>query len=449
MNGYIVCNILVLFLCINGLESHPTGYADEDNKNLTGDGPRKYNKRSVYSVLPSTVSWQHLVNATTMVCTEALTIPSSRMVELNDEQMRAILQNRGGNYVQDYMAATQEEADENFPNMLILMPATTIPGSTSSFSMLDNLITKNMVVADLQKLSAYWASNLTQTFKTPSAPFGQTPTPFHNNGNSNSQQTPTMTFSTQDYQHTSPTTFTPMTNKLSNNSSKAGNPVSGEYGKDGTSTVPGMDLDSDKSTTITQQPELKSDGYTTTLDPEVLKGIDELNKYVHGLTKRDLDDVWRHAGTKLHPAMLLDLSHGHTRRKRNTDGSTTREEYCQPKGKLTEDGKFKHLCSMCASTTTLSPDIFPRYINEVVCKTGDTDCFTVGGTAHGQCKQTRFNLNMLQKRRGFCKMFLHGGETLVFEDWVLAPHRIRVSCECTINRLSMFSQYIAQSVPMG
>ena len=34
--------------------------------------------------------------------------------------MQALLQDKGGNYVKDYMAATPEEALENFPNMLIL-----------------------------------------------------------------------------------------------------------------------------------------------------------------------------------------------------------------------------------------------------------------------------------------------------------------------------------------
>lgn len=70
-------------------------------------------------------------------------------------------------------------------------------------------------------------------------------------------------------------------------------------------------------------------------------------------------------------------------------------------------------------------------------------------TAHGQCKQTMFALNMLRKKKGHCQMLLHDGESLVFEDWELVPYKIRVACECTINKLSAFSNYVGQSAIMG
>ena len=49
------------------------------------------------------------------------------MVEMSDEQMVGLFESKGGNYVRDYMAGTQEEALENFANMLLI----TIPVSVS------------------------------------------------------------------------------------------------------------------------------------------------------------------------------------------------------------------------------------------------------------------------------------------------------------------------------
>lgn len=62
------------------------------------------------------------------------------MVQLDDEHMQAFLQDKGGNYVKDYMAATQEEAIENFPNMLVLTRPTTV--SLKSDLVVSNLINK-------------------------------------------------------------------------------------------------------------------------------------------------------------------------------------------------------------------------------------------------------------------------------------------------------------------
>lgn len=76
-------------------------------------------------------------------------------------------------------------------------------------------------------------------------------------------------------------------------------------------------------------------------------------------------------------------------------------------------------------------------------------CFVHFHSGHGQCKQTKFTLNMLRKKTGHCNMLIHGGETLVFDNWELVPQVIRVSCECTINKLSVFSQYAAHDVPLG
>ena len=43
-----------------------------------------------------------------------------RVVALNDSQMHEVFQHKGGNYLHDYMAATKEEAEKNFPNLLLM-----------------------------------------------------------------------------------------------------------------------------------------------------------------------------------------------------------------------------------------------------------------------------------------------------------------------------------------
>ena len=43
-----------------------------------------------------------------------------RVVALNDSQMHEVFQHKGGNYLHDYMAATKEEAKNNFPNLLLM-----------------------------------------------------------------------------------------------------------------------------------------------------------------------------------------------------------------------------------------------------------------------------------------------------------------------------------------
>ena len=70
-------------------------------------------------------------------------------------------------------------------------------------------------------------------------------------------------------------------------------------------------------------------------------------------------------------------------------------------------------------------------------------------SAHGQCKQTKFSLNMLRRKVGHCNMLIHGGETLVFDNWELVSQLINVACECTINKLSVFSKYAGNNVPIG
>lgn len=45
---------------------------------------------------------------------------------MSDEQLRTYFEAKGGNYVRDYMASTEEDALENFPNMLLISAPVTV-----------------------------------------------------------------------------------------------------------------------------------------------------------------------------------------------------------------------------------------------------------------------------------------------------------------------------------
>ena len=48
------------------------------------------------------------------------------MVELSDEQLKGVFNDKGGNYVKEYMAATEAEAKQNFPDMLQMTRPVTV-----------------------------------------------------------------------------------------------------------------------------------------------------------------------------------------------------------------------------------------------------------------------------------------------------------------------------------
>ena len=47
-------------------------------------------------------------------------LPSVRRIALNNSQMHDVFQHKGGNYLHDYMATTKQEAERNFPNLLLM-----------------------------------------------------------------------------------------------------------------------------------------------------------------------------------------------------------------------------------------------------------------------------------------------------------------------------------------
>ena len=81
---------------------------------------------------------------------------------------------------------------------------------------------------------------------------------------------------------------------------------------------------------------------------------------------------------------------------------------------------FHRLCTEWAAVTTLSPDFFPRYINEVICDSKDFHCLS----GEGFCLQKTFIVSIL-RRTGRCTA---QGQ----EEWVEHSQPIRSCCECKV-----------------
>ncbi|XP_052770884.1 uncharacterized protein LOC128210572 [Mya arenaria] len=404
------------------------------------------------SFLPSTVSMQSLKNASIMICTDALNIQLAKQVELEDHQLRAVFEGKGGSYVKEYMAATETEARQNFPNMINMTAPVPVPGAHDTFDISENIEATQTIMDDIRKLTEY-LKNLTSN----ASPINTSSTAAHTDGH-NSHDNNVDSASTADHPLTSdanaPSTARPITTSNSHTVTHGTYPTDskrkltttpsytrGNTGKT-TSSIPPVASSDSKPASTTAKPIVTSMS-ATTLDPAVAQGLNELSQYVMGnLFNRsiDMDEAWRAANTTLHPRELLSLAAG-GRVKRNADGSSTTEGQCESRGTM-EDGKYMRLCSLCSATTYLGEDFFPRYINEAVCKNGESSCFEVGATAHGQCQQTMFSLNMMRRQKETCQMILHNGEVFIFDDWQLTPTKIRVACECTINKLSLFSGYV-------
>eukprot|EP00058_Branchiostoma_floridae_P006847 XP_002592335.1 hypothetical protein BRAFLDRAFT_101221 [Branchiostoma floridae] len=124
------------------------------------------------------------------------------------------------------------------------------------------------------------------------------------------------------------------------------------------------------------------------------------------------------------------------------DTGSTEVDYCLERGTMTEDG-YKRLCTVCAATTDLGEDYFPRYINEAICSTDSSDrgCFMVQGYGHGTCKQGTFSVSIL-RRKGQCSPTVRDGTRVYLEEWEVYSQQIRLFCECMINQHSTFAMFV-------
>ncbi|KAK7485909.1 hypothetical protein BaRGS_00022904 [Batillaria attramentaria] len=125
-----------------------------------------------------------------------------------------------------------------------------------------------------------------------------------------------------------------------------------------------------------------------------------------------------------------------TRSRRTKRTVDTGIGYCQSTRNQTAAGLL-HLCSACQQTTDLGDDVFPRYINEVVCNPAVTDeCLRVGNTVHGRCRQTSLHVQMLRRRSGRCMMVIHNGQRVLTDEWELYAQEVRTGCQCMLDKRS-------------
>ena len=89
------------------------------------------------------------------------------------------------------------------------------------------------------------------------------------------------------------------------------------------------------------------------------------------------------------------------------------------RGSLDQNG-YHRLCTNWSAVTTLSPDYFPRYLNEVICDQKDNGCLG----HQGACIQGSLVVNVL-KNTGVCGA--DGKET-----WQLVSHSVRACCSCRL-----------------
>ncbi|XP_022096563.1 uncharacterized protein LOC110982466 [Acanthaster planci] len=117
---------------------------------------------------------------------------------------------------------------------------------------------------------------------------------------------------------------------------------------------------------------------------------------------------------------------------------TTVSNFCILSGQEATQG-FMRMCDSCPATTELSDDLFPRYVNEVVCSS-NTDCLSGGG----RCSERTLNITVL-RRTEHCSVAANTsttGQVLYVEDWEPAEQRIRVACECDVGIQSVFATYV-------
>eukprot|EP00794_Sanderia_malayensis_P005447 gene5447-6129_t len=90
-----------------------------------------------------------------------------------------------------------------------------------------------------------------------------------------------------------------------------------------------------------------------------------------------------------------------------------------------------HLCHNCDATTTLPPNYFPRYINQVIC---DPNKPAVCLQGEGVCKPRVMTLTFLMKS-GNCVSDTNG---ILMEEWVPVVLGVGTTCECMIKTTSFF-----------
>uniref|UniRef100_A0A7M6DQS6 Cnidarian restricted protein n=1 Tax=Clytia hemisphaerica TaxID=252671 RepID=A0A7M6DQS6_9CNID len=120
----------------------------------------------------------------------------------------------------------------------------------------------------------------------------------------------------------------------------------------------------------------------------------------------------------------------------NADGSVTTVRNCFIKGTLTRNNNLR-LCSECQAVTRLPDNVFPRFINEVICQPLDqptTNAKQECLTGSGNCVEKILNIPFRKDTENL-------GVDRLFE-WTTFNQPIRAACNCEIHQDSPFAIFV-------
>ena len=102
---------------------------------------------------------------------------------------------------------------------------------------------------------------------------------------------------------------------------------------------------------------------------------------------------------------------------------------CLNKGSLVGRSNFRRMCSECAATTQLDTNVFPPFINEIVCHEIDRSCSPlVGRCSQGVLKFTFIRSTGNYVRDKTLSNLLRSD--VYFEEWQEFTQNIRSCCDC-------------------
>ncbi|KAL8563709.1 hypothetical protein ACOMHN_050537 [Nucella lapillus] len=124
--------------------------------------------------------------------------------------------------------------------------------------------------------------------------------------------------------------------------------------------------------------------------------------------------------------------------------------YCQHSGAQGSgvQNPRSHLCTQCQRVRHLGPDVFPSYLQEVVCHPSRAPCLDIGGALgpQGQCQESQVPISVLRRNPGRCmRIVLTSGQSLVLDDWRPAQQMVRTGCQCMMDKRSPVAAILPRS----
>ena len=102
---------------------------------------------------------------------------------------------------------------------------------------------------------------------------------------------------------------------------------------------------------------------------------------------------------------------------------------CWSAGTFFGDSNFKRTCTECSATTQLPANVFPPFINEVVCHESDRLC----SPSIGRCFQRVLKFNFLQSTGNFVRndaLSASLRDDVFEEEWKDFDQDVRSCCNC-------------------